>query len=156
MEFIERCSQIERVIFHVENAEYSLAISVSYTLTIYSSLSNICRDIEHNSSEWEAFYTSTVSNELLLPEPYGSVDALTRLILFKCLRADKVPTVIEQIVAKNLGDALIRLPSVNLSHSFEQSSAREPIVMFTTGDGDNGNELQEFVEKMGFSERFLF
>lgn len=67
-----------------------------------------------------------------------------------------MPTVIEQIVAKNLGEALIQLRSVNLSQSFEHSSAREPIVIFTTGDGGNGNEMQEFVEKSGFSERFAF
>lgn len=89
-----------------------------------------------------------------MPEPYEDTDALTRLILFKCMRTDQMPIEIKRIVAQNLGDALIEPRSVDLSQIFEQSSAREPIIIFTTGDDDNGNEMQELVEKRGFAERF--
>lgn len=119
-----------------------------------SSLSNICSDIEQNSNEWKAFYTSIDSNELHLPEPYADCDAMTRLILFKCLRADRVPNVIEHIVSKNLGEALIEAHCPNLSYAYEQSNAREPIVIFTPGDDHNDNEVQEFVEKFGFADRY--
>lgn len=91
-----------------------------------------------------------------MPEPYeGAADALTRLILFKCLRADKLPNEIERIVARNLGEPLIETRCVDLAQVFEQSSAQEPVVIFSSADGDDGNEMQDFVEKMGFAERFV-
>lgn len=89
-----------------------------------------------------------------LPDPYEDVDSLSRLIVFKCLRADRVPNVIEQIVAESLGNALIEKRFVDLSQAFEQSSAREPIILIETDDGSNGNAVHEFVDASGFGERF--
>lgn len=80
-----------------------------------------------------------------------------RLIVFKCLRPDRVATVIMDMVGKHLGDSLTQPhAAVNLvSQAFQQSSASEPIVIITDGTNDIANEMHNFVVQNGFIERFL-
>lgn len=117
---------------------------------------NICADIEGNTTEWEQFYVSIEVKQPRLPKPYDDVDALSRLILFKCLRPDRMPDAIEDIVAEHLDATLIETRCVDVSQAYEQSSAREPIVIIATSDGNDGDELNEFVKRNGFADRFTF
>lgn len=63
--------------------------------TFFTRLEHFRESVESNPAEWKDIHSSANPHIQKFPEPYKDVNDLTRLIILKCLRPDKILSTIQ-------------------------------------------------------------
>jgi len=59
-------------------------------LIINFSLNQFYKSIINSNDEWSIWYDSNNPQDTPIPEPFGNIDGLEKLVIIKCIRFDKV------------------------------------------------------------------
>lgn len=91
-----------------------------------------------------------------LPEPINTrLDQFQKLLVLKCLRADKVTNAMQEFIANKLGQRFIEPQTTDLSEIFRDSSPTTPLIFVLSTGTDPAAELYKFADKMKFSKRMF-
>ena len=83
------------------------------------------------------------------PEPWQSkLDDFQKIVVLKCLRADKVTNAMQLYLAKHLGQEFIEPQTAELSAIYNESSPTTPIVFILSTGTDPAAELYKFADKL--------
>lgn len=91
--------------------------------------------------------------DVQLPEPYNETDILTRLILFKCLRPDKLLIAIERLIVDRLGKIFTQQQQLKYTNAFEESSSRSPVIFLLSRNTDPLVEINNFLKLKNMSDK---
>uniref|UniRef100_A0A4W3IJM0 Dynein axonemal heavy chain 1 n=1 Tax=Callorhinchus milii TaxID=7868 RepID=A0A4W3IJM0_CALMI len=111
-------------------------------------------EFQNNLQEFQFLFDSIEPHRMLLPGVLGSrLDAFQRLLVLRCLRADKVTNGMQDFVALNLGQKFIEPQASELSSMFKESGPAVPLVFVLSPGTDPAADLYKFAEEMKFSKK---
>ena len=76
------------------------------------------------------------------------LDKFQKLIVLRCIRADRVTSGIQDFVASQLGDKFIEPQTSDLSALFKESTPITPLIFVLSPGADPANSLYKFAEEM--------
>ncbi|KAI9349443.1 dynein heavy chain and region D6 of dynein motor-domain-containing protein [Zopfochytrium polystomum] len=76
-----------------------------------------------------------------------------KLLVLRCIRADRVTSLIQDFVAEQLGDRFVEPQTSDLSAIYKESSATIPLIFVLSPGADPASSLYKFAEEMRFSKK---
>lgn len=109
----------------------------------------------HNYLEsFKAMFDSSEPHRVKLPDKWESqLNQFQKILLLKCIRADKVSNAMQDYVAKNLGQSFIEPQTSDLSNVYKDSSPNTPLIFVLSQGTDPAADLYRFAEEMKFSKK---
>jgi len=105
------------------------------------------------ASEWEVIYESATPQREPFPAAYGSLSNFARLCVLRCLRPDKVVSMVNDFVGDRLGATFVEPPPFSLEDCYADSSPTAPLVFILSPGQDPMSQLLKFAETKGFGGR---
>ena len=81
------------------------------------------------------------------------LDSFQKLLVLRCIRADKVTNAMQDFVAHHLGQRFIEPQTADLSQVFKDSSPSVPLIFVLSPGTDPAVALYKFAEEMRFSKK---
>ncbi|XP_071943674.1 dynein axonemal heavy chain 1-like isoform X2 [Antedon mediterranea] len=81
------------------------------------------------------------------------LDSFQRILVLRCIRADKVTNAMQDFVSTHLGQRFIEPQTADLSIAFKESSPASPLVFVLSAGTDPAADLYKFAEEMRFSKK---
>ncbi|XP_071830856.1 dynein axonemal heavy chain 1-like isoform X2 [Apostichopus japonicus] len=82
-----------------------------------------------------------------------NLDDFQKIVVLKCIRADKVTNAMQDFVSTKLGQRFIEPQTADLSVAFKESSPIIPLVFVLSTGTDPAADLYKFAEEMRFSKK---
>ncbi|CAL8325422.1 unnamed protein product [Merluccius merluccius] len=99
----------------------------------------------NNPEDFKSIYDSKEPYNARLPKPWGErLNALQKMILFRCLRPDKIIPAVSNYVTKKLGKMFVEPPPFDLSKSYLDSNCTIPLVFVLSPGADPMASLLKF------------
>ncbi|KAJ1569497.1 Dynein heavy chain 1, axonemal [Cladochytrium tenue] len=76
-----------------------------------------------------------------------------KLLIIRCLRADRVTSMVQDYVAEELGDRFVEPQTSDLGAVYKESSAIIPLIFVLSPGADPASSLYKFAEEMRFSKK---
>ena len=95
----------------------------------------------------------TISREPLPGSWQTDLDQFQKIIVLKCLRADKVTQAMQDYVAENLGQRFIEPQTADLHLVYKDSSPTTPLIFVLSQGTDPAADLYKFAEEMRFAKK---
>lgn len=81
------------------------------------------------------------------------LDDFQKILVLKCIRADRVTNAMQDYVATNLGQRFIEPQTADLGVAYKESSPTTPLVFVLSVGTDPAADLYKFAEEMRFSKK---
>ncbi|XP_078791125.1 dynein axonemal heavy chain 10 isoform X3 [Oryzias latipes] len=112
--------------------------------------SSLPSDIEQNSTNWKSWWDLRAPEQAPFPLQYSeSLSAFQKLLLLRCLRADRLHRAMADYVTVTMGNICVHPPLINFTTIYERSTAFSPIVFIMSSGSDPTTDLIKFAEKSG-------
>lgn len=82
-----------------------------------------------------------------------NLDQFQKIIVLKCLRADKVTQAMQDYVADNMGQRFIEPQTADLHLVYKDSSPTTPLIFVLSQGTDPAADLYKFAEEMRFAKK---
>uniref|UniRef100_A0A3P9JWJ4 Uncharacterized protein n=1 Tax=Oryzias latipes TaxID=8090 RepID=A0A3P9JWJ4_ORYLA len=90
-----------------------------------------------NPEDFKLIYDSKEPYSIALPAPWGEkLTDLQKMIIFRCLRPDKMVPAVTEFVTRNLGKKFVQPPAFDLTKSFLHSNSTIPLVFVLSPGAD--------------------
>ncbi|KAH9628460.1 hypothetical protein HF086_005913 [Spodoptera exigua] len=99
---------------------------------------------ENNISKWKSFYDLSAPHEHPMPEPFDQLEGIPKLIVFRCIRPDKLIPLVQQYVVKEMGQPYIEPPPFDLDKSYNDSNCCSPLIFILSPGSDPMSGLVKF------------
>lgn len=106
-----------------------------------------------NANIWHIFYEKQSPEECAYPDPYQASNPLTKLIIIKCLRPDRIKYAVQKAIIEELGKEYVEPPTFNLSRSFADSDPDTPIVVLLSSGSDPISSIFELARELNMYEK---
>eukprot|EP00741_Cyanophora_paradoxa_P002212 tig00000555_g2144.t1 len=113
-------------------------------------LSGLATRFAAEAQEWKSVYDSAEPHRVELPGESGSLTMFQKMVILRCLRADKVVPAVQDFVAKKLGQRYIEPPPFDLAGSYKDSSVASPLIFVLSPGADPMASLLKFADDRGF------
>ncbi|KAL5013226.1 hypothetical protein ScPMuIL_007496 [Solemya velum] len=111
---------------------------------------------QKNLRSWQKVYDSHAPHEERYPDPwYDGLSQLEKLIILRCLRADKMGPAIQNFIVDRMGQPYIEPPTFDLSLSYEDSVFSTPLIFVLSPGADPMAGLYRFAEEKGCGSKGL-
>ncbi|KAI8926816.1 dnah1 protein [Entophlyctis helioformis] len=123
------------------------------TLTTFN---NFDTDFADFAQFYMAIFDSSQPHREPLPGRWHQdLNGFQRLLVLRCLRADRVTSGIQDFVASQLGDRFIEPQTSDLAALFKESSPSTPLIFVLSPGADPANSLYKFAEEMRMSKKLM-
>lgn len=103
---------------------------------------------------WKKLFDSPDPHREEMGGPWADkLDKFQRLLVLRCLRADKVTNAFQDFVSENLGQRFIEPQTANLGLVFKDSSPTTPLIFVLSVGTDPAADLYKFADEMRFSKK---
>ncbi|XP_041978336.1 dynein axonemal heavy chain 3 [Aricia agestis] len=103
---------------------------------------------ERNIGAWKALYDETSPHECALPKPYDKLEGIAKLVVFRCIRPDKLVPLVRAYVTERLGRAYVEPPPFDLARTYADSVAASPLIFVLSPGADPMTDLVKFSSDM--------
>jgi dynein heavy chain len=69
---------------------------------LFRRLKDLKTSIESNVTAWKAYYDAFAPQDAKCPAPFDSVQGLTKLVVLRCIRPDKLVPAVKVLVTYNI------------------------------------------------------
>ncbi|RVE70747.1 hypothetical protein OJAV_G00066880 [Oryzias javanicus] len=98
-----------------------------------------------NLEDFKLIYDSKEPCSIGLPAPWGdNLTDLQKMIIFRCLRPDKMVPAVTKFVTRNLGKKFVQPPAFDLTKSYLDSNSTIPLVFVLSPGADPMASLLKF------------
>ncbi|KAJ3368393.1 Dynein heavy chain 1, axonemal [Kappamyces sp. JEL0680] len=111
--------------------------------------------IDHVELFKRIFDSSQPQKERLPPKWQATLSSFQRLLVLRCLRADKVTTAIQEFVATELGDRFIEPQTSDLGAIYKESNPMTPLIFVLSPGADPASAVYKFSEELKMSKRIV-
>ncbi|KAJ3275318.1 Dynein heavy chain 1, axonemal [Terramyces sp. JEL0728] len=99
------------------------------------------------------FDSSQPQKEPLPPKYQNSLTSFQRLLILRCLRADKVTIGIQEFVASQLGEKFVEPQTSDLGALYKESNPTVPLIFVLSPGADPATSVYKFAEELKMSKR---
>ncbi|XP_041081390.1 dynein heavy chain 1, axonemal [Polyodon spathula] len=123
-------------------------------LTGLHNFSNLADSFTEHLGEFKGIFDSSEPHRATLPGSWQTcLDSFQKLLILRCLRADKVTNAMQDFVSITLGQRFIEPQASDLSAVFKESSPTTPLIFVLSPGTDPAADLYKFAEVMKFSKK---
>ncbi|XP_051777061.1 dynein axonemal heavy chain 1 [Erpetoichthys calabaricus] len=123
-------------------------------LTGLDNFADFAKSFPENLAGFKKIFDSSNPHREALPGKWDScLDPFQKLLVLRCLRADKVTNGMQDFVSLNLGQKFIEPQTSDLSVVFKESSSVTPLIFVLSPGTDPAADLYKFAEEMKFSKK---
>lgn len=113
-------------------------------------LDGVRQHFADNPDAWKEFYDSPAPHELPLPAPWEEkLPDMSKLVLLRCVRPDKVVPKVQQFIINHLDKRFIEPPTFDLSGSYDDSHCCAALIFVLSPGADPMAGLLKFAESKG-------
>jgi dynein heavy chain len=109
--------------------------------------------IDHLGLFKKIFDSPQPQKEELPPKWEVLLTGFQRLLLLRCLRADRVTSSVQEFVAEQLGDKFVEPQTSDLGALFKESNPTIPLIFVLSPGADPANSVYKFAEDLKMSKR---
>ncbi|GMI06146.1 hypothetical protein TrVE_jg2421 [Triparma verrucosa] len=107
-------------------------------------------------SEWKKIYDSTAPHEeKFAGEWEDKLSGMSRLIVLRCIRSDKLILGIQQFIISSSGEKYMKPPTFDLELSYNDSSPTTPLVFILSPGSDPMTPLLKLAKEMGIETGYI-
>ncbi|XP_051768758.1 dynein axonemal heavy chain 1 [Ctenopharyngodon idella] len=123
-------------------------------LSALPTFSNLPESFSKHESAFKSIFDSSQPHREPLPgELESDLDSFQKLLVLRCLRADRLTHGLQDFVASQLGQSFIEPQTSDLSVVFKESSPSTPLIFVLSPGTDPAADLYKFAEVMRFSKK---
>ncbi|XP_009304459.3 dynein axonemal heavy chain 1 [Danio rerio] len=123
-------------------------------LSALPSFSNLPQSFSKHESAFKSIFDSSQPHREPLPGEWESqLDSFQKLLILRCLRADRLTHGLQDFVSSQLGQRFIEPQTSDLSVVFKESSPSTPLIFVLSPGTDPAADLYKFAEIMKFSKK---
>ncbi|RKO89233.1 dynein heavy chain and region D6 of dynein motor-domain-containing protein [Blyttiomyces helicus] len=123
-------------------------------LSTLPSFASIEGDFADRVAEFRVIFDSAHPHREPIPGRWNDVlNGFQRILLLRCLRADRVTSSIQDFVAAQLGDRFIEPQTSDLMALYKESSPTTPLIFVLCPGADPASSLYKFAEEMRFTKK---
>ncbi|XP_048348807.1 dynein axonemal heavy chain 3 [Sphaerodactylus townsendi] len=104
--------------------------------------------VESNIAQWKAIYDSAKPHEEEFPDAWDQITGLSRLVVLRCLRPDKIVPATQGFITDNMGRTYIEPPTFDLSGSYSDSNSCAPLIFVLSPGADPMAGLLKFADDL--------
>ncbi|XP_030840434.1 dynein heavy chain 1, axonemal isoform X1 [Strongylocentrotus purpuratus] len=124
------------------------------SLSALDTFVEFAKDFGNHSAAYKAIFDSTEPHREPLPGNWNTdLDDFQKILVLKCIRADRVTNAMQDYVATNLGQRFIEPQTADLGVAYKESSPTTPLVFVLSVGTDPAADLYKFAEEMRFSKK---
>ncbi|KAL3881803.1 hypothetical protein ACJMK2_028195, partial [Sinanodonta woodiana] len=124
------------------------------TLAALPTFAKFAEDFKNHLDGYKRIFDSTDPHREPMPGEWNTkLDDFQKIIVLKCLRADKVTQAFQDYVANHLGQRFIEPQTADLHLVFKDSSPVTPLIFVLSTGTDPAADLYKFAEEMRFSKK---
>ncbi|XP_066927305.1 dynein axonemal heavy chain 1-like isoform X2 [Clytia hemisphaerica] len=111
-------------------------------------------DFKNNLEGFKRIFDSVEPHREPQPGQWAEcLDNFQKLLVLRCIRADKVTNAMQDFVAGHLGQRFIEPQTADLGQVFKDSSPTTPLIFVLSPGTDPASALYKFAEEMRFSKK---
>lgn len=105
-------------------------------------LEGLFEHVQENISSWKILYDSSRPQEESLPDHWNELNGMSKMIIIRCFRPDKLIPAVQTFVVDNMGQCYIEPPNFDLAGTYEDSNCCSPLIFVLSPGTDPtaGNE----------------
>lgn len=123
---------------------YKISVEMGNNVLIFA-------DFKANRKLWKPVYDSPTPDKMVYPKPFNTISGLSRLVVLRTLRPDKMIPAIQDFIVANLGQHFIEPPTFDLPGSFADSNCCAPLIFVLSPGADPMAALLKFGDDNGYS-----
>ena len=123
------------------------------SLSTLPAFANFEVEFKESVDMYRAVFDSTNPHREKLPGKWNNLSNFKKLLVLRCLRADRVTSAIQDFVGLELGEKFIEPQTSDLSAIYKESSSTVPLIFVLSPGADPANNLYKFAEEMRFSKK---
>eukprot|EP00117_Sycon_ciliatum_P023820 scpid1450/ scgid20157/ Dynein heavy chain 3, axonemal; Axonemal beta dynein heavy chain 3; Ciliary dynein heavy chain 3 len=100
--------------------------------------------------KWKSVYDSANPADEPYPGKWNALTGLTKLVVLRCLRPDKLVGAMQNFIVENMGRTYIEPPTFDLAGSFADSNNCSPLIFVLSPGADPMAGLLKFAEDKGY------
>ncbi|KAG4091689.1 dynein heavy chain and region D6 of dynein motor-domain-containing protein [Neocallimastix lanati (nom. inval.)] len=113
-------------------------------------------DFKEHINEWKLIYDSSEPYKEMMPGEWEKhLTIFQKLLIYKCLRPDKLVPAILEFVKVKMGQKFIEPPQFDLAASFQDSNCCSPLIFILSPGVDPMSSLLRFAETKGITGQKL-
>ncbi|KAG7477961.1 hypothetical protein MATL_G00075170 [Megalops atlanticus] len=123
-------------------------------LSALPTFSHLAESFPQHVAGFKAIFDSSQPHREPLPGEWNTkLDSFQKLLVLRCLRADRLTHGMQDFVAAQLGQRFIEPQTSDLSVVFKESSPSTPLIFVLSPGTDPAADLYKFAEVMKFSKK---
>ncbi|XP_073447159.1 dynein axonemal heavy chain 3 isoform X1 [Aquarana catesbeiana] len=103
---------------------------------------------KNHISKWKMIYDSFKPHEEIFPDEWQELTGLSRMVILRCLRPDKMVPAIQEFIAENMSKAYIEPPTFDLTGSYNDSNCCAPLIFVLSPGADPMAGLLKFADDL--------
>ncbi|KAI4456222.1 dynein axonemal heavy chain 7-related [Holotrichia oblita] len=111
--------------------------------------------VSNHINEWKNYYDVSAPHEVPCPKPLDNLTGLSRLIVLRCIRPDKIVPAVQKYIVEEMGQAYLEPPPFNLEESYNDSYNCSPLVFILSPGSDPMAGLIRFASDKGIHKTSL-
>jgi dynein heavy chain len=124
------------------------------SLSMLPLFKNFDLDFTQNVQFFKDMFDSSHPQKEPLPAPWqDNLSSFQRLLVLRCLRADKVTIAIQEFVAQQLGDRFVEPQTSDLGALYKESNPTIPLIFVLSPGADPASSVYKFAEDLKMSKR---
>ncbi|MED6291229.1 Dynein heavy chain 3, axonemal, partial [Characodon lateralis] len=120
-------------------------------IVMASKLPNLNKFFSHvteNIPKWKHLYDSAKPHEDQLPDQWDRLAGLSRMVIIRCFRPDKLVPAVQNFIEQNMGQAYIEPPTFDLAGSYKDSNCCSPLIFVLSPGSDPTAVLLKFADDL--------
>ncbi|XP_035245196.1 dynein heavy chain 1, axonemal isoform X1 [Anguilla anguilla] len=123
-------------------------------LSSLPTFSSLAADFQQHEARFREIFDSSQPHREPLPGEWDTqLDSFQKLLILRCLRADRLTHGMQDFVAAQLGQRFIEPQTSDLSVVFKESSPSIPLIFVLSPGTDPAADLYKFADVMKFSKK---
>ncbi|XP_076020504.1 dynein axonemal heavy chain 3-like [Genypterus blacodes] len=117
-------------------------------------LGGFSEHVRSNIADWKRVYDSGKPHKEKLPDKWGDLVGMPRMVVIRCLRPDKLVPAVQEFIVDNMGQSYIEPPTFDLGKSYNDSKCCSPLIFVLSPGSDPTAGLLKFADdnRMGGSK----
>jgi len=107
----------------------------------------LAKHFQDDLESWRRIYDCVEAHLEPLPGAWNDLDMLSKILVLRALRIDKVTDAVLLFVAEKIGRKFVEPPTFDIAKSFSDSSSTTPLIFILSPGVDPITEVMEYAEK---------
>jgi len=112
---------------------------------------NLTEKIATDAEDWEEWYNQANPESELMPGDFKELDDVSRILLMRVLRPDRLPVALAEYIKKCLGEEFVNQAPFNMGQTYTYTAAQTPILFVLYPGVDPTSWVEDFGKQKNFT-----